>query len=450
MNIMDTSLGLTIQRVMKNPTRSSFTWSAIVHAGGRDIPAIKVMNHDDNCDYFANVADETMLTLTLQPSLFFKYIYPNQEAIEVTVVKTPLGERGLIDPTGTHQSERYVATYIDRGNPIVQGTTANDPGDAATDLGDFVEIEFQLINLAVARMRLLPTGGVYRKMTPGDALRALLDTYSKQIKVDKLRLPQGVEMSPPNNTKVREQMVIPHGTMLLDVPRIFQEQFGIYSAGFSYYYCKDRWYVWPCYDVKRENIQTMKGLVIAIPPNRFPEADRTFQASGSLLTILATGDKDFSDDSNTLRANQGNGVRFASAANVMDGSMVQSNDNKAYLSRGLNNTETISTRNDSDYDNVLVSPTRVTSNPYLELSKMAGREGSTMSFVWDNSDPSYLYPGMPFTCYYLDKGNIKSLQGILVKHQSATRLNGLGMTELRYKTATVVTLYVNRNLESTS
>jgi len=451
MDFTDSSLNLVVQRVQAKPTNANFTWTAIVHAGGSDINAIKILNHDATQDYFSNVADEIMVTLTLTPSAFFTYISPNQEAIEVTIIKAPLGEVGMIGSTNTtYQSERYVATYVDRGNPLVQGTNTFNSDNTAMDLGDFVEIQFQLINVAMARMRLLPTGGVYRRMAPGDALKAILDTYSSQIKVDVSRKPLGVDMATPNNTTVKEQMIVPQGTMLIDVPKLFQEKYGIYSAGFSYYYTQDRWWLWPCYDVQRDSISGMKAIVVSVPSNRMPDLDRTFSVGGNLITILATGDKRFSDNSNTLRANQGNGVRFTDASNIMSGGVANVSGNKAYLSRGTNNTEVISTRNSSDYDNVVVSSNRVTSNPYMEYSKMAGREGSTMAFVWENADPSYLYPGMPFTYYYLDGDTIKQLQGLLMKAQNSTQIAGKGQTEIRYKTHTVITLYVKRNLETTS
>lgn len=449
MDIIDTALYRTIQRVQANPTNSSFTWDATIHAGGQNIKAIKVLNHDQDQDYFGNVADVIMISLTLRPSEFFKYIYPNQENMEITVIKTPLGENGQTDGSSNqnYQSERYVATYIDNGNPLVEGTNSNNSDSTAMDLGDFLTVDFQLINVAVARMRLLPVGTIYRQMTPGDALRSCLDYYSKQVQVEKLRIPQGTSMATPNNKTVREQMVVPQGTMLIDVPKHFQEKFGIYSSGFSYYYWKDRWHVWPCYDVERKESNSLRGTIISIPTNRMPDFNRTFMVSGSLLTILATGDKSFRDDSNQLRANQGDGVRFADANNIMS-NMAQVKDNKAYISRGANNTEVIASRNPKGYDNVMMSPTRITANPYMEYSRMAGREGSVMSFVWQHADPTYLYPGMPFEYYYMENDAIKKLKGILMHAISSTRLDGVGVTANRYRTDTVVTLFVKRELET--
>lgn len=450
MELENSAMYPEVMAILSKTTNVNYTWSAIIHANGQDIPALKLLNHDVNADYLTNFTDETMVSLSLSPGTFLQDIYPYQELLEITIVKYPIGELdAVMDTDQPFVSERYRATYVDRGNPVVQSDTGFSNSKEGLDLSTIITVEFQLYNKAVEQMRLRNVGGIYRKMTTENVIKSLLTIQSGLIQnVDADRMPKGVDMVMGDNQKIREQIVLPHGMKLTSAPAyIHNECGGVYSAGFNYYYLNDHWYVYPCFDTERNATAGVKLTVLNIPKNKLPEVERSFRVKGSNLTVLATGDVKFIDDSNVRRGNLGNGVRFANADNFMNGTYAQVSGNKAYISRGLNNTEVISTKNDAGMNNVRNSDTHITSNPYAELSKLAFREGSVFGFVWENSDPTLIYPGMPAKVYYIDGDDIKELQGIVLKGTHTTRLRGFGMTEARYKTDTTLSIYVRRTLE---
>ena len=61
-----------------------------------------------------------------------------------------------------------------------------------------------------------------------------------------------------------------------------------------------------------------------------------------------------------------------------------------------------------------VGISRITSNKNKELSALAIRQGSFMQYVWENSDDSLLYPGMPIRLLYLDNNKPTETYGCLV------------------------------------
>lgn len=436
--------------IQQNSTGVHYTWQAVIHAGGQDIVALKVTNYDCEGDYLTNFADEERILLYILPSQFFKYVAPNAENLEVTVMKYPTAETtGDIVSARPFLSQRYMATYNDRGNPVVQGDTGSVNNPDALDVSDMVPLELQLIQKAVYYMRLKQVARTYRRKTTEDAIRTLLTTESLNLPLAQEDMPLGVDMVPGDNQVVREHIAIPQKTQLIEAPAyIHRSCGGVYSSGFNYYYSRKMWYVYPSFNTERfAEKGGVKLTILNIPKNKLPESERTFLLEGKSLMVLSTADSVFSDTSNTKRGNLGNGVRFANADNFMDASYAKMTDNRAYLSRGNNNTEIITTPIPTGLNNVMVSDRSVTSNPYVEYSALAAREGSTFAAIWENSDPSLIYPGMPARVYYIDGNEVKELRGILIKANSFTRLRGFGMSESRYKTDTVLVLYVRRQLE---
>lgn len=420
-----------------------YQWDIEIHVDKDTYRPLKLLSIDFIQDFENNFADEIMLDVAILGGVFAKRIYPFQDKIDITLFRRPLQERAdVTDTEATVQSERYTATLIDTGNPLLAAGEFNVASEEILNRTNIFNVQFQLVNKSLEQLRMISIGGIYRNTTVEDVIKGVLTTESKKVEVEGGRLPKGVDMIPASNTVKRDHVVIPQGIKLVDLPAYIHGKCGgVYNAGLGYYLQDDFWYLYPCYDTTRFNTATKTLTVINVPANKFPQIERTYRQDGTNLVVIATGEISFSDDRNAVQLNEGNGVRFASADKFMEGFAI-TKGNKAVLDRGVNNSEFVATKRENGNNNVQVSATPIHSNAMLEYSKLARRQGSVLSFVWENSLPNLVYPGMMVKILYLEDGEIKELFGVSLKAHHYVQTHGQGMTDTRYVCRTMLAVFV--------
>jgi hypothetical protein len=141
--------------------------------------------------------------------------------------------------------------------------------------------------------------------------------------------------------------------------------------------------------------------------------------------------------------NHGNGVRLADANQFME-SVVKTADNKATISRTLLNHEFIAKEKDDGVNNVQVSKDRISANPFVEYSRLTARNGAIYEFVWENSDPSLLYPGMMVRVLYLLGNDIVEQHGVLLYTHALTQLRGTPVSSKAHITTSHLAIFVNK------
>lgn len=446
MEIEQSSLYREIEQIITSPAKPvSFVWVAQIHANGETHNALKVLSLDIVCDYELKYADEILLTVMLPGGTYAKRIYPYQTTLEITLFKYPLNETGEVgNPNAPLETERYTATLLDKGNPIVEGNASNAPTEDALNLTSMMEIQFQLVNKALEQLRMISVGGKYRYCTVEEVVKAVLTNESKKVQVEGIRLPLGVDMVPASNKAQRDHVILPQGMRLVDVPEYIQAKCGgIYSAGLGYYLQGDYWYVYPCYDTERLNQATQSMTIINVPTNKFPGIERTYRVDGSNTVVMATGQVKLVDDSEAQQLNLGNGVRFADATKFMEG-FAKTENNRTVVNRGLNNSEFISTPRENGNNNVQLSENAITANAYVEYSKLARRQGSFLNLVWENSLPALVFPGMMIKVLYLDNDEIREIQGVILKVHHFIHLRGQGMTANRHISNSMLSIFIQR------
>lgn len=422
-----------------------FTYDAQIHVNGETYNVIKVLSLDNLQDYEDKYADETIITVTVPGGTYAKRIYPFKDAIDITVFRRPIGEvYDSSNMAGAIETERYTATLIDTGNPLLEANGMNAVSEEAMNLTNIFEVSFQLVNKALEQARLMTTGGIYRNAKVEDVIKGLLTASMDKLVVEGSRKPKGVDMVEASNKQARDHIIIPHGTRVVDIPEyVHRKCGGVYSAGMGYYLQGDYWYIYPCYDTTRYAKATRALTIINVPKNKLPSIERTYRQDGKNVVILATGEVRFRDDSEIQQLNFGNGIRFADANNFMDG-FVKIENNKATALRGKNNSEFVSSSRKNGNNNIQLSDNPINANPYTEYSKMARRQGSVLSLVWENSLPSLLTPGVMIKMLYLDEDTIKELYGVLLKVHHFTHMTGNGALDTRYSTQSNLVVFVQR------
>jgi hypothetical protein len=86
MEIENSPLWSEVQSVIANPnTGSHFVYTATLHANGNDYPVFKVLEINNRRDYEGQHSDETIIKIMMPKGIYYAYIYPFMDALEMTV-----------------------------------------------------------------------------------------------------------------------------------------------------------------------------------------------------------------------------------------------------------------------------------------------------------------------------------------------------------------------------
>lgn len=444
MEITESSLWREVEAILSGGEKPvHLAWNLTILANGEEIAPLKVLSIDFNQDYLNNYADFIMVTMMLPLGTYAKRVYPFLDNLDIELSRENVGEvSDAVDEDAIPQVERYTATMIDTGNPIIEASVGRINSEEDLNRIDILEVKFQLTNKSLEQLRMIPVGAIYRNMTGEDVVKAVLTKASRTTTVSEERKVQGVDMVPASNQEVRPMIQLPQNLQLVDVPfHVHHHCGGLYSAGLGYYLQNDHWYVFPCYDNTRFNDGDPTLTIINVPENILPGVERTYRKDGDNLVIIATGKTSFRDLSNLLQLNEGNGVRFADASKMMD-NFVTTKGNKAIASRKLANTEIITAKRKNNMNYVTTALRSINANPFVEYSALAARQGSGVNVVWENANRSLLHPGMPTKFVYLDGEDIKELYGVLQGVHEYASLREAGATSTRYTSSLTLSVFV--------
>ena len=281
-----------------------------------------------------------------------------------------------------------------------------------------------------------------RKASVTDVLLALLSKETQRVDVDSVQVLKGVDISPASNREVKEQIVVTHGTKLVDVADFLQKRIGVYSTGIGAYIQDKHWFVFPLHDTTQFEDRQSTLTMIVLPKRKFNAIERTYRKEGDSLTVLVTGETGFKDDSGSKYLNEGNGARFADASKLMEHS-VSTVGNKAVMARGKNNSEFITDTRTGALNNAPVPSQRITANPFAVYSKLSSRNGGVFKGVWQNSEFSLIFPGMVCKVLYSDEDGTQELFGVVQRVDHISHKEG-DFGNQKFSNQSVITVFVNR------
>lgn len=448
MALDDTSLINEINAISNNgPLPVHYIWTAQITTPNGTLTPFKVLSVDILRDYADNVADQLTVDIAMGYGTYHQQVVPYANALTCVLTRTPVSEGSTQqDLTSDIESQTLRCTPIDVRSAAVEGSRTYDADQYSGDLTSLQKYSFQLQDLALEQTRLQSTGTVLQNMTCGDAIKYMVGKIAQGLQLDTAHQIKGVDMITPENTQKYQNIVIPHGTNCVDVPFYIAHKVGMpYSAGFGAFLQKSVWYLYPLYNLKLFDNAQRTLTIINVPKNRMPTMDRTFRRTYNQLIILATGDVKHLDPSDHMQQNQGNGVRFVSADKVLN-SFAGVKGNKATALREQNASELLGQARPSGLNNIATSAKPVTSNSFMELSKVASRMGSLISCVWENSDPGAVFPGMPCQFIYEVAGQVFALKGQVLKAQTQIAAMQPGLFPSAHRNSTALTCFVEHIL----
>jgi hypothetical protein len=443
MDLMETPLGDEVRRIVNaaqgNP---GLGLDVMVHTESGDVEAIRVLNYDLVRDYVQQYSDEISIVIAVPAGKSAYKIMPSRNNLEITITGAKVTPHG---PTALEErgyaSQRFRAVLKQANDPTLEANSRELLSEYAMDMLDFQILEFQLFSKAMEQFSVLSCGGIYRQTKTADLIRSLLLEETQKIDVEDDYKPKGVDMVDPVDNAAREHIVIPHGTKVYDAPGYIHRYCGgVYSAGLSYYYQDDYWFVFPTYDYKRFEESERQLVIVQVPENKLPDIDHTYLVEGSVVNIIATGQLKLDDRSDLQKRVSGNGVRFADASKFFEDG-VEVAGNKALVSRGKLNNEFISSKQKSEFNNVVLSSDRISANTMYQASKLAAKEGVSIQLIWENSDPSLIRPGMQTKILYFKEGQVRQINAIVIGAHASTAYEGRGIVSGRYNRNTALHLF---------
>lgn len=463
MDLEETPLWPEVQKIIfGGPKPIAYYWKAQLHYKDVTIDINKVVSIDNVRNYEGNFGDEMVLETGIPMGIYAKHIYPNRNILEITLYKEPLEEVGdgikgkpfkqdLEKLKEFREAERFKAVPIIDGLPVFEANDYDKQNKMTLDLSSFMNISFQVFNSSLEKLRLVTVGGVWRRVIHDEVLKSVLKIESLKVKTRENPPIIAVDIVPPDNNEVREHTLIPQGTKLLAVPTHLHEKCnGVYNAGLGSYLqkspklLKQTWWVYPLFNTKRFYEETRRTAVLfKVPEKRLVAVERTFRIEGKTIFIIGTSTATFKDDANTEFMNKGNGFRLADARQFM-GKEVVAVDNKAIISRKKLNHELITLGKDDNVNNTQVSYDEISANPFLDYARLVSRDGGIVEFVWENSNPKYLIPGMMIKMYYMDNDKVKKIYGVLLYNHVLVQLNGVGITITQHITTCHLGIFVTK------
>lgn len=423
----------------------NYRLEATLHVRTTDVKVTYVIESDLERNYVKHHADVRMLTIAVSPGDYAKYVIPNQTVLELTLRKVPLGENSTLENGSADPIVfRYRAIPVDPKSDHIEANSIVANRTEVANNATIKEVTLQLVDPSVERLRMVAVGGIYRDVAPATVIRAVLGHTSAKYTKDGETGPLGVDIAENAAKELKDHVVIKHGTPLFRFPIICHiSSDGVFTAGFNFYYQNRIWYVYPTHDVTRFAKASTTLTVMRIPNNRMPSPDRSFRASSSQVVIIATGDVSHADTSEQEQLNIGNGVRFGDANKAFEGYLGGDN-NKAVANRTENMNEFVFEQRDDGLNMVMATEQRFTSNTRLEMCKLAPRNGALIQLVWENSDDSFIHPGMPCKYMYIEDDNVHEMEGCVVGIQSHSASSTPGIINQRFVNRSAVTLFVKR------
>lgn len=421
----------TITAVFKVPT-GSFT-------------PFKVSWVDQACDYVNGYMETSFVGVLFTLEQYRQYVFPNRNNLNVELKYVPVSELAGTTLKGSKpRIVKYRAVLLDAKDPGLLSMKGVSPAPTIDGNKAFYPVVFQLIPLAMDKLRFFKLGGFYSGHSPAELCKALLSYAAGKVEGPEDTKVKGVEFTPSDNRKPLQHLNIPHGVPVYDLPGYIQKHVGgIYNHDIGIFIHEQLLYVYPLYDTSRFTKTEYAVDFYVIPKAQLPTTERSYTMEAKRLTVAITGGLHHIDTSDAQQSNEGTGVMFSLASKTFDG-FVKIDENKASFDPSKSSAGFKTTDRDSKLENSTVSSVRVTDNVAAELSKLAPRKGQMAQFVWNNSDPSLLYPGMPMRLYFSGVDGVEEVYGCVLATESHTEPNSPSLQSDTYQTNTSVIVFYTK------
>lgn len=400
-----------------------YDYKGTIHTEKEDYQVWDMSSIETIKDYVHDVAESGKVIFRIGLGDYVSRLYPYRNNLEFTIKRIPTNGKGDDDFTSINVT-RYKAIFNPTNNPPVGGTELETNNAEDLNIMSIVEVHLELIDRCAEPLRIKTTGGAFRRVKQEDLIRSILGGESSKILVDGKPIADGIDLVPPDNKETLGTVVIPHGVSVTAVPTYLQQEMGgVYNCGIGTYFQnyggKKLWFIYPLYNSERFDSKDKRMIFYAVPQERLPQVDRSYKIDGDISKVVVTAQKRYSDSAEISLINEGSGYRVADARAFMKKPVEMTE--KGPVARRVNLNHEVASKERTDGLNYApVSKTGPSANPYVQRSAILSRTMAQIDLVWENADPTLIYPGMPCKYIYLSHGKPVSLRGTIVFVHSFT------------------------------
>lgn len=422
-------------------------YEAYIQTEKGEIGIDKVLTIDITKDYEKGFTDNMVLEVSMFKKAYIESLYPIKDNFKIILKQTQVTEKEngmrILQPKIEKRLYKGILVDpIDYGNNSKQSNTAFSNDDKKNWDKELINVKIQLYDLAAEQVMKMTFGQIVHGI-PGEICRDMLTKAYEYVEVDKSLKIKGVSLITPDNQKRYDDIIIPHGTKLIDLPRYIQDKwYGIYNYGIGSYLHKGIWYLYPLYNYKRFDQEEIRATIHVIPKGFLMDSKRTYHVNRGHVTILCGGGVESKDNSNVKTINQGDGMTYYDKTKLSN-EIIEKKESGLYLNAGKAKKQIVQSKRDDQMNYAPTVPDRVSTSLAQVMSQVSQRNGVAMTFAWEYGHPLLLVPGMPVRIVYYKDDKRYEVDGVLLHQMSTTQLAG-NLAQKRHNTTVVMVVMVDQ------
>lgn len=412
MRILNSVLKEDVEKILNDDAAStgSFLLDVVLQTkAGLDIPIERVHELLLDRDYMNAPGDRVMIVVESTRASYEHLVFPNRADLKASVTVTPC------DKNGNHPGDPFTVIYRAKLTDPTDNTfkVATMGGDKLVDKqGDNYYFALQLIEQDLDDLLDVRFSAVVYGHTVQDTIECICSNFGG--------LP--ISLHPPDNTDTHDHIVLEQDHKLFYHANWMQnEGRGVYNHGCSTYLMNGWVFVFPPLLVE-PHPERKRHVVYRCGPDEMIGVEQTFRVEGEVAYILATGEAEYSDNTETLERENGNIIIYDSEPDYTD-DRVSHADGVTTFENG-----TWTTIADKDrLVNTSKTYNRQTSNPYREESRLREVNGKFIELVWTNANPQFFPPNTEIEVHYVNADELYTLSGVVVgyyQEAKATPIRG--------------------------
>lgn len=415
----------------------------------KTVHSAKVFNFDIVRDYSNNFSDEVTISMAFPQGTFHDLLYPYKDNIEISITAV----EAIATPNNTYKgarfTKRYKAKLMDSIDERVTPTPNGQESTSMADLGPMVVANFQCVDFAVYKLRMVNVGAIIRESNLKDAMQTLLSQQCSIMKLPADEAIAGIDVEEPDNKEIFKQIIIDQGTNLSDIPDFLQNgSYGIYEHGLTSYIQNKIWYICPKHDVTRQPRGDKYITINVIPKNILPGVNSSFRRIGNQWSILCTGNLQLQNIADVVQVSLGDKLKYSEPNAAISDIWTEIKDNKVKIKSDIANNQLGNKFTENGLSQAREKPApymknAFTQNPLKLQSEVNLRSSGLLSCLWENSFPKIIEPGTRVKVLYQALGfGVLELHGTVIKAHHSVQLMGKGVTSNVYATNTGLGIWV--------
>jgi len=380
-------------------------YEGYLHSKDREIYIPIIEYVDIKRDYNAGISDFMTISFLLPLGDFVHGFYPDRDNLEIELIYHTVGKV-------VKQRFKLLIMEMDKG---IEQKAYSDQTIQELNKNGMTNIIAQCLSKTIEQIRDTTVYGVYKKATVGDVISLGLNDAMGKIDIFDFNLSRNIDIIPPNNNRVYEQILIPDTVHALDLPSYLQHgDYGVYNGGIGTYVQvvdnEETVFVYPLY--RKDNYQYTKNKleIIAVSSATISSVDCTYGMSDDVLKILVTSLSPTSNKGAVDLKNKGVGVEYTEAEAIMKRPVKVSEDKIETAKDNLKRTYIHKNLRDGSTKKEQYT---VKTNGYDVRSSVLKSDSKFIQVEWHFSNARLLTPGMGLTYIVEEDGGVKFYKGTL-------------------------------------